>query len=97
MATETSQSLRRNLRSAGIVRNYLLTLEGENNAEAQTWKKQLRGLGSRIGLHGNELWPRSACGQERDDLSDPVSGRTRRHILRYWRSVRSMHERRPSG
>src|SRR5438552_18191670 len=34
-----------------------------HNAEAQTWKEQLRSLGSRIGLHGNELWFRPTCRQ----------------------------------
>src|ERR1700690_4483617 len=51
-----------------------------NNAKAQTWKKQLRSIGHRARLHGNELRLWSSCGQEGDDLSDSVCRRTWRNI-----------------
>src|SRR6202022_436766 len=59
-----------------------------NNAEAQTWKKQFGSLGYRAGLHGNELWLRSGRRKARDDLGHPGGRGTRRHILRYRRSLR---------
>src|SRR5215468_3369677 len=56
-------------------------LEGEANANAQTWEKQFGSVGDRARLHGNELclWP--SPGQERDDFIDSGGRRARRHIL----------------
>src|ERR1035441_2684876 len=68
-----------------------------NNAKAETWKKQLRSLGHRARLHGNELRLWSGCGQKGDDLSDSVCRRTWRNVLRHRRSLRSFHQRRTRG
>jgi aryl-alcohol dehydrogenase-like predicted oxidoreductase len=63
----------------------------------QTWKQQLRSVGSRARLHGNEhlLW--SACEQAGNDLAASISHRTWRHILRYRRSLWPVDERRTRG
>src|SRR5260370_21109475 len=68
-----------------------------NNAETQTWKKQAGRKGYRTRLKGNEVWLRSGRRQAGNDLGHSSGSRTRRHILRYRRSVRSIHERRTSG
>jgi hypothetical protein len=57
-------------------------LEGEHNAEAQTWKKQFGSFGSRVRQHGNELWLRSGRRQEGNDFAHSDGSRTRRHVLR---------------
>ena len=59
--------------------------------------KQPGSFGYRARLHGNELWLRSAWRQAGDDLTAPGGRRTRRHILRYRRSLRPVHERRTRG
>src|SRR5213594_722573 len=41
--------------------------DGENNAEAQTWKEQLGSVGAGARLHGHELRLRSGWGQAGDD------------------------------
>src|SRR5208283_149863 len=41
---------------SGVERN---GSEGDENAEAQTWQKQLGSLSPRVGLHGTEFWLRS--------------------------------------
>ena len=64
-----------------------------NNAEAQTWKKQLGSFGPRPRLHGNELFLRPARRQAGDDLSSSDGRGTRHHILRHGRGLRSVHER----
>ncbi len=46
------------------------TLRRRNNAETQTWKKQLGSIGDRTRLHGNENCLGSRHGQEGRDLAD---------------------------
>jgi aryl-alcohol dehydrogenase-like predicted oxidoreductase len=72
------------VRATGYPRARSLTFSQEvsrrkGNAEAKTGKERSRSLGDRPRLHGNELWLRSARGQEGDDLPDSDGGRTRRH------------------
>jgi aryl-alcohol dehydrogenase-like predicted oxidoreductase len=40
-----------------------------NNAEAQTWKKQLGSFGSRLRLHGNELFGYGPAGDKQEMIS----------------------------
>src|SRR5438309_324658 len=68
-----------------------------SNETTQTWKKQFGSISHRAGLHGTKLRLRARRGQERRDLADSSGSRTRRHILRYRRSLRSIHERTASG
>src|SRR6266851_6461466 len=67
------------------------------NAKTETWKKQSGSLRHGAGLYGTELRLRARRGQEGRDLADSSGSRTWRHILRYCRSLRSIHERRVSG
>src|SRR5437660_11491013 len=67
------------------------------NAKTETWKKQSGSISYWAGLHGTELRLRARRGQEGRDLADSSGSRTWRHILRYCRSLRSIHERRVSG
>src|SRR5450631_820376 len=66
------QELHRNRQEAQTSRNYAwacsaLKADGisrcrRNNAKAQTWKKQLGSFGSRVRVHGHELFLRPAQG-----------------------------------
>src|SRR6266446_7183606 len=62
------------------------------NAKTETWKKQSGSISYWAGLHGTELRLRARRGQEGRDLADSSGSRTWRHILRYCRSLRSIHE-----
>ena len=50
-----------------------------------------------LGCMGMSFSLRSAQRQAGDDLASPGSGGTRRHILRYRRGLRPVHERRARG
>src|SRR5437764_1456480 len=52
------------------------------------------GLGLRARRHGDEPELRPPTGQAGDDLAHPHGRRTRRHVLRYRRNLRPVHERR---
>ena len=58
-------------------------------AEARKW--QSRSLGDRPGLHGDELVLWSAERQAGDDRAYSSRCGSRRHVLRYCRGVRPIH------
>src|SRR6266702_7393296 len=49
-----------------------------NNAETQTWKKQLGSFGPRAGLHGNELFLRPA--QDKKEMTDLLHAAVERGV-----------------
>src|SRR6266404_5760437 len=62
------------------------------NLEIATWKSRLSGSAV-----WEERWLRSGKRQEGNDLVDPDSCRTWRHIFRHRRSLWSLHKRRTRG
>ena len=73
-----------------------LTRRNED-AQAHAWQQRLEGLGHWLRLHGIELPPGRAARPQRDDRAPSQGGRTRRHIFRYRRSLRPLHQRKPGG
>src|SRR5271166_3982607 len=71
--------------------------EGPSHAKAQTRKKWTRGFRPRPRLHGHDFLLRSARRQGGDDFAHPRGRRTRRHLLRYGRSLWPLQQRGTRG
>src|SRR2546430_16997004 len=72
---------------------YDISHSREHNAKAEAGKERARGFGAGARLHGDEPELRRPAGQTGHDLAHSHGRRTRRHILRYGRNLRSVHQR----